>query len=300
MLLAEALNNDAGGEEQQRLEEGVRHEMEDGGRPGADPERQEHVADLADRRVGQDALEVGLIERAEAGQKQRQRADHRDGELDRRREIVEHMRAGDQIDARRHHGRGVDERADRRRAGHRVGQPGLQRQLRRFADGAAEQQRRRGDRQRRSHRPMRDGSLHQRLDVERAQIGEEDEQADRHRGVADPGDDERLARGEPVDGIAIPEADQEIAAEADALPAEIEEQQVVRQHQHQHRGDEQVHVGEEAAVALVRAHELGGVEVDEKADEGDDQHHQARQRVEVEADMRREAGDGDPGPDDLV
>ena len=146
---------------------------------------------------------------------------------------------------------------------------------------------------------MHDGLLHQRLDVERAQIGEENEEADRHGRVADPGDDERLARGEPVGGIAIPEADQEIAAEADALPAEIEEQQVVRQDQHQHRGDEQVHIGEVAAVSLVRAHELGGIEVDEKADEGDDQHHQTRQRVEIEADMRREAGDGDPGPDDF-
>ena len=87
MLLAEALDDDAGGEEQQRLEEGVRHEVEDGGRPGANPEREEHVADLADRRVGEDALQIGLIERAEAGQQQRQRADHRHGSLDRRREI---------------------------------------------------------------------------------------------------------------------------------------------------------------------------------------------------------------------
>jgi len=78
------------------------------------------------------------------------------------------------------------------------------------------------------------GQLHQRLDVERAQIGEQNEEADRHRGVADPGDDERLARGEPVGGIAIPEADQEIAAEADAFPAKIEEQQVVCEDQYQH------------------------------------------------------------------
>ena len=39
--------------------------------------------------------------------------------------------------------------------------------------------------------------------------------------------------------------------------------------------------------------------MDEKTDEGDNQHHQARQRIKVEADMRREAGDGDPGPDNL-
>ena len=150
VLLAEALDDDAGREEQQRLEEGVRHEVEDGGRPGAHPERQEHVADLADGRVGENALDIGLIERTEAGQQQRQRADDRDGSVDRRRQVVEDMRAGDEIDTGRHHGRGMDERADRRRARHGVGQPGLQRQLRRLTDRAAEQQRRRGDRQPRS------------------------------------------------------------------------------------------------------------------------------------------------------
>ncbi len=108
-----------------------------------------------------------------------------------------------------------------------------------------------------------------------------------------------LRAASPLAG-SVPEADQQVAAEADALPAEVEEQQVVGQHQHQHRGDEEVHVGEEAAVAVVVAHVLGRVEVDEKADEGDDQHHQTRQRIEVEADLRLEAGHGDPGPQDLV
>src|SRR6185437_13269242 len=125
VLFAEMLNDDAGGEKQQRLEEGVRHKMKDGRRPGANPERKEHVADLTDRRVGQDALQIGLIERTEASQKQRQRADHCDGGLDWWRQIIENMRAGYEIDACRYHGRGMNERTDRRWAGHGVGQPGL-------------------------------------------------------------------------------------------------------------------------------------------------------------------------------
>ena len=44
--------------------------------------------------------------------------------------------------ARRHHRRGVDERADRRRAFHRVRQPDVQRHLAGLADGAAEDQQR--------------------------------------------------------------------------------------------------------------------------------------------------------------
>ena len=50
------------------------------------------------------------------------------------------MHPGEEIDTGRDHGRGVDQSADRRGAGHGVGKPGLQRQLRRLADGAAEKQ----------------------------------------------------------------------------------------------------------------------------------------------------------------
>ncbi|CNV33042.1 Uncharacterised protein [Salmonella enterica subsp. enterica serovar Bovismorbificans] len=37
------------------------------------------------------------------------------------------MRACDQVDTGGNHGGGVDQRGDRRRTGHRVGKPGLQR-----------------------------------------------------------------------------------------------------------------------------------------------------------------------------
>ena len=55
-----------------------------------------------------------------------------------------------------------------------------------------------------------------------------------------------------------PEADQQVAAEADAFPADEEHRQVVAEDQDQHREDEQVQVGEEARVRLVLAHVLGG------------------------------------------
>ena len=68
---------------------------------------------------------------------ERGRPDDRHGGSYRRGKREEHVRAGDQIDAGGHHGRGVDERAHRRRTGHGVGQPGLQRQLGGFSHRAA-------------------------------------------------------------------------------------------------------------------------------------------------------------------
>ena len=65
--------------------------------------------------------------------------------------------------------------------------------------------------------------------------------------------------------ILVPEPDQEIAAETHAFPSEIEEQQVVGQHEGQHGADEEVHVGKEAAVAFVVLHEFGGIEMDEES-----------------------------------
>ena len=50
--------------------------------------------------------------------------------------------AGDHINAGGDHGGGVDQGGDGRGAFHRVGQPDVQRELRRFAEGAEHQQER--------------------------------------------------------------------------------------------------------------------------------------------------------------
>jgi hypothetical protein len=53
----------AAAEEEQTLEEGVGHQVEDGRDPGARPECEDHEAELADGRVGDDPLDVVLCER---------------------------------------------------------------------------------------------------------------------------------------------------------------------------------------------------------------------------------------------
>src|SRR5579885_548396 len=119
------------------LEKGMGHEMKNCRRPCADAKRKKHVPDLADRRIGQNALEVMLRECAEARHQQCCRADDRGRELRLGRKGIESVRARNQIYARRHHRSRVDKGAYRSWAGHGVRQPGLQWQLRRFAYGAA-------------------------------------------------------------------------------------------------------------------------------------------------------------------
>ncbi len=59
-LRVDGVDHAAGAEEEQRLEEGVRPEVEHTGRGGADGEAGHHVAELADGRVREHAFDVAL------------------------------------------------------------------------------------------------------------------------------------------------------------------------------------------------------------------------------------------------
>ena len=59
---------------EQRLEEGVRHQMEQAGDPAADAQGQHHVTELADRRIGQHFLDVGHHDGDGGGDEQRDAA----------------------------------------------------------------------------------------------------------------------------------------------------------------------------------------------------------------------------------
>ena len=128
----------AGAEEQAGLEEGVGEEVEQRGGPRADAERHDHVAELADRRVGEHLLDV-VLDEGEAsaaehdGDARRSTASRLMFDVADRQAVEEHgVEAGDHVDAGHDHGGGVDERRHRRRAGHGVGQPGVQDELARL------------------------------------------------------------------------------------------------------------------------------------------------------------------------
>ena len=159
--------------------------MEQAGGVGADRDAHDHVADLRHRRVGDDALEVGRGEADRAGDQQRHAADHRADVAGRRGQLEQRVHARDQVDAGGHHRRGVDQRADRGRALHRVGKPGVQRDLRRLRERADEQQQAAGGDVAAAAREHVRRGVEARDEVERAGVAEDEEGAEHEADVAD-------------------------------------------------------------------------------------------------------------------
>ena len=112
---------------------------------------------------------------------------------------------------------------------------------------------------------------------------------ERETDVADAVDDERLLGRQRRRALAVPEADEQVAAQADQLPGHEHHEPRVREDQQQHREHEQVQVGEEPPVARVVAHVADRVDVDEQADRRDDDEQARGQRVDDEADLDDES-----------
>ena len=162
-----------------------------------------------------------------------------------RRMLEQRRGSRDQEDAGGHHGGGVDQGRDRRRAFHRVRQPGVQAELRGLAHGADEQEE--GHQRERMHLGAEHhdavfgelggaGEDHVELDRVEHQIDAGD--AEREADVAHPVDQEGLDRGGAGRRLGVPEADQQIGDQPDALPAEEKLQEVVGGDQRQHEEGE--------------------------------------------------------------
>ena len=100
---------------------------------------------------------------------------------------------------------------------------------------------------------------------------EHQRQRQREADVTDAVDDERLLGGGRGRRLVRPEPDQQVRRQADALPADVEAEVVVGEHQQEHRRDEQVQVGEESPALGIVGHVADGVDVDQRADAGDQQ-----------------------------
>ena len=94
--------------------------------------------------------------------------------------------------------------------------------------------------------------------------------------------------------LVLPEADQQVRRQADALPANEQHQVVVSKDEQQHRGDEQVEESEKAAPPLIMRHVADGIHVDQTADAGDQQHENDRELVDEQPDVDVPTSAGDP------
>ena len=293
-VVAHAVHDRARAEEQVGLEETVGDQVEDRERVAgrAESGREHHVADLAHRRAGQRLLDVVLGAADPGTGEQRHQAhddDRRAGGLG---GVVDAVRTYDEVDARRDHGCRVDEGGHRGRALHRIEQPALQRHLGRLAAGAEQQEQ--AERGGHAVGGARRGGV-DRTDRGGAELGEHQHDRERHAEVADAVDDERLLGGRRRGLLVLPEADQQVRRQTDALPTEEHHQVVGGEHQREHRGDEQVEVREEPATAGIVGHVADRVDVDQRADAGDQQHEQPGQLVVRERHLDVEPAGLDPG-----
>ena len=132
------------------------------------------------------------------------------------------------------------------------------------------------------------------LEVGGAEVGEHQHDRDRQADVTDPVGDEGLLGGGAGRLAGVVVADQQVGGQAHAFPADVEHQVAVGQHQQQHGGHEQVEVAEEPPAAGIVVHVADRVDVDQRADPGDQQDEGQRQRVEQEADVDLEAAHRHP------
>ena len=121
MFSAERVDHATGGEEEEGFEEGVRHEMEDGGGVGANSAGHEHIAELGNGGIGEDALDVVLDYADCGGEQSGCCTDNRYDHEGRGGAVEEDVATGDHVDAGGNHRGCVDESGDGGGALHRVG-----------------------------------------------------------------------------------------------------------------------------------------------------------------------------------
>ena len=125
--------------------------------------------------------------------------------------------------------------------------------------------------------------------------GDHRHHGDQHAHVADTVHDERLLGGHRVRRDVVPEADQQVGRQAHAFPTGEQAGVGIREDQGQHRRDEEVQVGEEAAAGRIVLHVGDRVHVDERTDEGHQDDERDRQRVHEETEVDGEVTGGNPG-----
>ena len=288
------VNHRAGAEKQQRLEEGVRDQMEHASSVCATADAHKHVAQLGHCGVGQHLLDVPLTERDRGGEQGRECPDGRDHQRGLRSPGEDRRGTGHEIHTGGHHRRRVDQCRHRRRTSHGVGQPDVQRQLSALARATDEQKE--GNRQ---HDRRASHTAQRRVGTDEVELLRRDpnqEHGDEEPKVTDPVHDKSFLPRFGVGLVAEPETDQQIRREADAFPADEQHGITSAEHEHQHERHEKIQIREVPRVARIVAHVANGKQMDQRADAGDHEDHQNRQLVELEAPVNDQIAHRHPLP----
>jgi hypothetical protein len=312
LLVGNRVDDRTGAKKQQRFEESMREQVENRRAISTDAKRHEHVAELRTGRIGDNPFDV-ILHQTDRGREKRGDCTDRHHHCQRvLRKFEQRRHPRHQKHAGGHHRRRVDKRRHRRRAFHRVRQPGVQKELRRLAHRAHEQQQaHRGQRMClvKMHPEQRDDRLtgfrtlgrdevgrtrEDRVERDRSEQGEHPEHTQQETEIPDPVDDKGFHRRGIGGRLLVPETDQQIGGDADTFPAEKHLQQIVRGHQHQHREGEQRQVGEEPRAVRIVMHVANRVEVHQRRHGVDHNQHDRGQSVDPERPVDAERTGIDP------
>ena len=195
-----------------------------------------------------------------------------------------------------HHSSGVNERADRSRTFHSIGQPDVQREHGRLTGTTDEHQHKRGrdDETARCDclghitRDERLGALPHhdvtgKREAERLGVIAEEQDTDEEEEVGKTCYDERLLRCGNGSMSRVIETDEEIRAHTHKLPEEVHLEDVRGKHESEHRHGEERKEGIVALESLLALHVAERVDVNHEADRGNHYEHHHRDGVEQDA-----------------
>ena len=259
------------------------HQMENPSRKCADTAGQKHIAELADGRVGENALEVVLSQRDGSRVEGRDASEHRYQLHGKRRRFKQEMRAGDHVNPRCHHGGGVNQGAHRCRSFHRVGQPDIERHLGGLAHRAEEQEQANGRQSDFGLLGQVSHQVKQRFEIHDAEGPEDQNDSEQESEITDAVDDEGFLAGVGCGLFQKIKTDQQVGTDADAFPTDKHQQVVVRHDQDQHGEQKQVQVGKEAVKAVFLSHVADRIDMNEESYAGDHKRHNQRETVVVKA-----------------
>ena len=297
-------------QEQQGFKEGVGHDVEHRHGIGGRTQSHGHITQLRQGGIRNHALDVVLNHAQETHKQGGNRADHHNDRQRGAAHFVNRRHARHHEQARRNHRRSVNQCGNRGRTFHRIGQPDVQRELRRFTHRAHKQQQAGYGNQRPFHTGEKlDGGIlyvgqigeYVLIAQAAAEIGKHQADTEQKAEVADAVDQKGFQVGKNRARTFEIETDQKIRHQTHRFPTEEELDEVVAHNQHQHAECKQRNIAEEALVAdFFIVHIADGVDMHHQRHARYHDHHHRRHRIDQEADGEIQAAHCQPGIDILV